>query len=426
MVPAATAALILGLAACAYTCGCKANGEGAPDASASPQASAEPAPLATAPTTAPSATPSLPEGGPPPQPMRGDERLGADSLRDRDRTTERTGDREREKEPVGFTLSAMLRPADIPAPPRAPEVNQAALDAARKKTELHLAIDMNPSRLRVVLGGSGWVLPPGTEMRARADRYGHIVVWPGGTKYRPLAPGSLRALLGERRYDVAPIATADVAPTAEAGKRIGIKTRKVEVSTRAAKATFELGKLESLGEGGVLLCRWLLDLMNAPPQTALCAQDELPMRAELRWTGHGSLGFEVTGVLRKSDLGAAPLLVPPASAAFSSDPLPVGMEVLLTPAELVAFRTAPIELVPPPPPGDGLLVNNATVQLRMLYVDGVPVAWVGPGVRETIPGFLRGRYLVQWRTFLGDALEPPTTVTVPGVAQIGVVDAGAK
>jgi hypothetical protein len=420
-----TAALLLLIVAA-----CRPSGEGAPDASASPQASAEPAPLATAPTTAPSATPSLPEGGPPPQPMRGDERLSADSLRERDRERpagERTLDGGRDREPVAvaYTLSAALRPADVPAPLRAPEVNQAGLDAARKKTELRLGVDMNASRLRILLEGEGWVLPPDTELRSRSDRYGHIVVWPGATKYRPMPPGSLRALIGERRFDVAPISTAEVVPSSEAGKRIAIKTRKVEVSTRAAKATFEIGKLESLGEGGVLLCRWLLDLMNAPPQTALCGPDELPMRAELRWTGHGSLGFDVTGVLKKTDLGTTPLLVPPANAELSTEPLPLGASALLSAPELAALRTGPIDLVPPPP-GEALVFHNGTVQLRMVYLDGVPVAWVGPGARETIMGLQRGRYVAQWRSFLGDALDAPVTVTSPGSSSLGIPDAGAS
>lgn len=405
---------------------CRPSGEGAPDASASPQASAEPAPLAAAPTAAPSATPSLPEGGPPPQPMRGDERLSADSLRERDRTGERALDGGREREVIGYTLSAVLRPADVPAPVRTPELNQPGLDAAKKKTELRLGVDMNATRLRIVLEGGGWVLPAETEIRSRSDRYGHVVVWPGATKYRPLPPGSMRALLAERRYDVAPMSNAELAPSQEAGKRIAIKTRKVEVATRAAKATFEIGKLESLGEGGALLCRFLLELMSAPPQTALCAPDELPMRAEMRWTGHGSLGFEVTGVLRKTDLATTPLLVPPANAELATDPLPSGVTTLLSGLELAALRTGPIDLVPPPPLVEGLLVQNGTVQLRMLYLDGVPVAWVGPGARDTIAGLQRGRYLAQWRTFFGETLDPPTNVTSPGTTQLGIADAGAR
>ena len=150
-----------------------------------------PAPLANTPTLEPPARPSIvtPEGGPPPSPFRGDVPLAPDTLA---------------RETVGYTLSAVMKQADLSGPPRAPEVNAAGLDAARKKTELRLAIELAPSRMRVALLGAGWMLPAETELRARSDRYGHVVVWPGGGAYRPLAPGTLRALIGERRFDVAP------------------------------------------------------------------------------------------------------------------------------------------------------------------------------------------------------------------------------
>ena len=161
--------------------------EGTPDATAtpSPQASAMPAPLANTPTSSPSANViAMPEGGPPPVPFRGDVPLAPDTLA---------------RETVGYTLSAVMKQADLSGPPRAPEVNAAGLDAARKKTELRLAIELAPSRMRVALLGSGWMLPAETELRARSDRYGHVVVWPGGGAYRPLAPGTLRLSLPTAR-----------------------------------------------------------------------------------------------------------------------------------------------------------------------------------------------------------------------------------
>lgn len=384
-----------------------------PDAAASPQASAMPAPLAVAPVTASALPASMPEGGPPPVPLRGDLALPADTL---------------PRESVGYTLSAVFRPADVVLPPRAPEVSLAGIDAARKKTELRLAIDLLPSRMRVALLGPGWVLPEDTELRARADRYGHVVVWPGGASYRPLAPGAMRALLGERRFDVSPIVAADVVDRDETGKRIGIRTRKVEVSTRAAKATFEVGRLPDLGEGGVLLCRLLLDMMNAPPQAPVCGLDELPLRAELRWTTHGSFGFELTGVLKRSDVAGAGLLVPPASAAFANAPMPAsGITTFLTPPELAAFRTGIVDVQAGPyAQAEGLVVANASDELRVLTIDGVAVAWVAPGARDVVRGLSRGRYVSQWRTFLGDSVEPPVAQTVPGIAQIGGADAGAR
>ncbi|MDB4933715.1 MAG: hypothetical protein JWP87_687 [Labilithrix sp.] len=398
--------------------GAGSGGEGTPDATAtpSPQASAMPAPLANTPTSTASAvvTASL-EGGPPPVPLRGDVALEADSLA---------------RETVGYTLSAVMRQGDLSGPTRAPEVNVAGIDAARKKTELRLAIELGASRMRVALLGAGWVVPAETELRARADRYGHVVVWPGGATYRPVAPGALRALIGERRFDVAPVTPAELTPKEDVGKRIGIRTRKVEVATRAAKATFEIGRAADLGEGGVLLCRMLLDLMNAPPSSALCGDGELPMRAELRWTARGSIVFEVTGMLKrdKVDLPTSSLLVPPSGATFAESPLPVaGVQAALSPPELAAFRTTPIEMpAVPHGNGDGLVVANASDQLRVLHVDGVPVAWAAPGAKDVLSGLQRGRYIVQSRTFLGEAFDPPVTQTVPGLAQLGTSDAGVR
>ncbi|HVH43962.1 MAG TPA: hypothetical protein VM925_16535 [Labilithrix sp.] len=380
----------------------------------SPQASAQPALLAVTPTTPPSASPmpSTPEGGPPPSPFRGDEVLSPDSL---------------SRESTGYTLSAAFRLADVTGPPRSAEVNAAGLDAARKATELRLGIDLSPTRMRLAISGRGFVLPTDAEIRARSDRYGHVVVWPGARSYRPLAPGSMRALLGERRFDVAPITNAEISHREDGARRIGIRTHKIEVTTRAGHGTFEIGKLDGAGEGGMLLCRLLLDLMNAPPGTSLCTTDEVPVRVELRWTSRGSLVFELTGALRRTDIPLASLLVPPQTASFASAPLPVsGIAPMLSSQELAALRSNDIE-VPSNPSvdGDALLVVNASVELRVLFIDGVAAAWAAPGARGELRGLRRGRYVAQWRTFLGDSIETPLAQTVPGIAQVGFVpDAG--
>lgn len=404
---------LIGLAfALALACKSPASGtEIAIDATASPQASAMPAPLALPAPNASGVHVFPPEGSPLPVPLRGDVALGPDTL---------------SREAVGYTFSATVKQADLSGPPRSGEVSGAGLEAARKKTELRLAIDASPSRLRLALLGSGWVLPEGTEIRARSDRFGHVMVWPGGLKYRPVAPGALRALLGERRFDVAPITAANIVPKDEPGKRISIRTRKVEVTTRAAKATFELGKLPDLGEGGVLLCRALLDLMNASPSSPVCGDGEVPLRAELRWTARGSLGFEITGVLKRTDMPTPSLLVPPSSAVYADSPLAsAGIAPMLSPTDLAAFRTNAVDNPSATHPTDSALtVANGTGQLRVLYIDGVPVVWASPGARDVVHGFHRGRYVAQWRTFLGDSVEPSTAQTVPGTAQVGGADAG--
>jgi hypothetical protein len=62
--------------------------------------------------------------------------------------------------------------------------------------------------------------------------------------------------------------------------------------------------------------------------------------------------------------------------------------------------------------------------LRYVYLDGVPVAWVAPYREKHIIGPPKGRYTVQWRTFLGDAIEPPKTVEVPARISLGIATDG--
>jgi hypothetical protein len=245
--------------------------------------------------------------------------------------------------------------------------------------------------------------------------------------YRVIEAGALRALVGERRLDVAPLSPAEVTTPGEGARRLNLRTRRVDVATRAAKTTLELAAFAGAGDGGALLCRFLLDLMGAPPSTAACATDEVPLHAELRWTTQGSMVFDLTSITRRSDLPVADLATPPPTASFLAQPVPAsGGEVLLPRAELAAFRTAAVDVPPagprdaqPPPPAEGLVLVNASDELKVAWVDGAPVAWVAPGARVALPSLLRGRYTVQWRTFLGDSWDAPEPVVVPGESASG-------
>lgn len=394
-----------------------------PDQPASPQAKAEPAPIASLPVPAGSGNaqtaPLLLDGGALPQPLRGDRELSAD-----------TTTRETAKEGiVGYSLEAVLRVSDVPAPTKGSE--GAGLDLARKKTENRLSIDVAPMHARIVLG-PGFVLPEGTELRARSDRYGHVVYTPDDGKYRVAPPGALRAVLGERRFDVAPLLTAEVTHNGEGPRRFGRPTHKAVVATRAAKASFEIGHLPDLGDGGALLCRSLLELVSAPMSTPLCTEGDLPLRAELRWTTPpaatpglspkgriaGAITFEVVSIVRHVDMAASSMATPPLQAVFEGAPIPFeGAELLLARADLTALRgpafEAPLTLV------------NSTDELRFLWLDGTPIAWVAPGARLRVPGLAAGHYVLQWRTFLADAIEPPQTVTLPATSDLGASDSGA-
>jgi len=52
------------------------------------------------------------------------------------------------------------------------------------------------------------------------------------------------------------------------------------------------------------------------------------------------------------------------------------------------------------------------------WLDGAPIAWVSPGGHLDIATLLRGRYSIQWRTFLGDAWEPADSVIAPGMSEV--------
>jgi hypothetical protein len=324
----------------------------------------------------------------------------------------------------GYAMQAILRSGEGPPALRAPEVNASAIDALRRRSEARIAIDMSQTRARFVLTGGAFVLPSGTELRARLDRYGHLLLWPGEDTYRIAEPGSLRALLGERRLDVAPVARAEVVNGGEGPRRLNLPTRRVEVSTRAAKATLDLATIHDVDDGGVLVCRMLLDLMSASPATAACENDEVPLHAELRWTTQGSLTFDVTSIGRRSDLVAQDLETPPATLDFATSPPPPSpAEALVPRSELAAFRTTPLE-VPAAALREGqdptgLTLLNSTDELRVVWIDGVPAAWVGPGARLVLSSLLHGRYVIQWRTFLGDAWEPAIGVVVPGMSEAG-------
>jgi hypothetical protein len=109
----------------------------------------------------------------------------------------------------------------------------------------------------------------------------------------------------------------------------------------------------------------------------------------------------------------------------ASAPPTLPAELLLPRAEIAGFRTAAVD-VPvaaardaQAPPDSGLLLVNSSDELRVVWVDGVPIAWVAPGGRLALSVMLRGRYELQWRTFLGDSWEPADAIVVPGVSEVG-------
>jgi hypothetical protein len=411
---------------------------GAPDAGASPNASILPAPLATE-------APELPDASGPPPKTDGPLGIPADSagrlvvadagapVPDALRADPMAPETPTTREVAGLTLDAVFRWRDVPGPPKGPEVSAEGLREAQRLTALTWKIDLaETGRMRIEFTSRALPLPAHAEIRARADRYGNLVLWPLATEYRVIQPGALRTVIGERRVDVTPLAAGTIRPQGE-GRRLGLVTRKVELGSSLGTLKLELGKAPEVGEGGPLLCRALVEINGIDPKSAACQPGEVPLFAVYAWQAGGGVTFEVTTLTKRTDVALNSLLTPPPSAAFAATGLPaVPHGIFLSRDELTAFRSAPLPLPPPTDPtvpGEGFVAVNHSDTLFYLLLDGVPVVAVPPGSDRYVIGPLRGRYTAQWRTFLGEKVSPPQTVEMParlthGGAAAGAADAG--
>jgi hypothetical protein len=318
----------------------------------------------------------------------------------------------------------------VPAPPKAPEVSGEGLREAQRKTGLSLKAELSDSgRLRLVFASRALPLPEGTELRLRADRLGTLLLWPNASDYRVLPLGTLRNVLGERRVDAAPLTLSSPLPRGS-GRRLGLETKKVEVETPNAKLTLELAKAPEGLEVGPLLCRLFGELGGLDPRASLCASGEVPVHASYAWASGGGLAFEVTQLARRTDLSSEHFLTPPPSAAHALSGLPGAPEgVFLTREELGALRTAKLEGARPSDPAaptEGLLAVNRTETLQYLLLDGVPVAAVPPLSERYLLGTQKGRYVRQWRTFLGEKVEAAEAVELPARLLVGPPEPAAS
>ncbi|HRI64916.1 MAG TPA: hypothetical protein PK156_11770 [Polyangium sp.] len=419
--------------------GCEAPTKSSPaasDAGASPNASILPSPLVTEdlPEIQDASVPPdgpyglqadsmgrliIPEAGPPPpEVLRSDLAMTAENPQIKDL--------------VGVSLEASFRLRDLPAPHKAPEVAQDGIKAAVGLTAPKWKIELTETgRMRIVFVSRALPLPPNSELRARTDRYGHVVLWPNSTDYRVVPPGAIRTVLGERRVDVTPMSSGTMKVMGD-GKRLGLATRKVEVTSPLGSVKLEFGKSNDAGEGGALLCRMLVELVGVDPRSSVCVAGEVPLSAAYSWQEGGGLDFEVTSLSKRTDIPTNEMLVPPPGAMYQATGLPQApAAIFLSREEVAAFRSAPLQLPPiedPKAPGEGFIAVNETDMLAYFFLDGVPIVAVPPSEQRYVIGTARGRYVTQWRTFLGDRIGPAKTVELPARLTFGEAkdkDAGA-
>jgi hypothetical protein len=237
-----------------------------------------------------------------------------------------------------------------------------------------------PERLRLVLVEGPWLLPLGTEVRARADRLGHVLVWPDGRSYRVVPVGSLLNLFGERRADVMPrfSPTPDV-PRAASGvwssSRVTLKTPmgQLRLDTRPAPSPGD--------PSGHMLCRTLLELIRARGAD-VCVGASFAREAELTFEGGPPLKILVSLPTRSSDLHPRRFLVPPEMPIFKPGEYPPGALGPLTAQEEAAVWSE-LGLERPTRPEDAnIVITNGLGLPVLLSLFGEPLRYLG--VQEAV------------------------------------------
>lgn len=326
---------------------------------------------------------------------------------------------------AGVRLRAELRWLDLPPFPRPPEANVEALQRLRDALSFAMVIELSVGgRLRVVFDSDAFVVPSGTELRARDDYYGHLLVFNAGQSYASVAPGTLRALLTEHRADAAPITKPKIAEVG-AGHVLGVATLKRELVTPLGRLVMEQGNVAQAGAGARLLCRMLAEFIAADPRNAVCSRRDLPLRAELFSSGGGHLAFEVTKLERDPELDATALLAPPAEASFAAGELPGHVSPIVPrPERLRELRTRAAARTEKPDasaPKHGLLIQNRSENLRYVLLDGVVLARILPRRELHVEGLLPGKYALASLDFLGDDATPLRTVELPARVALGEI-----
>jgi len=336
-------------------------------------------------------------------------------------------------EVYGVELLFELRHRNVPSPPLHLGATVAAVTAAQNSAVGVLRITVGAGRFRTRFGPRAFAMDDGWELRADRRRGGAIVLFThgGAPIYRVVPTGALRPLLAERRIDVVPLGPTHLASAADPPPHLGRPVTRVRVTT--AWGSIELdqisaptsskpvsskldarsdadGEQQGLDGAGEALCRSLLELIAAdraasgPP----CSIGLLPVRAEVSFTHGGGMSITATS-LREGPIARADLAFPPAAAHTSPAALGEPKLPLASSETLFAMRSkgesASFDLV------------DKTPAPRIALIDGVP-AYLVPSAGDARVTLRAGRYVIEWRTALGELVERALEIDVPGRATV--------
>lgn len=294
------------------------------------------------------------------------------------------------------------------------------------------------ARQRWVLETDVFPLPRDTELRSRADRLGHVIVWPDARSYRVIPSGALRSLFSDRRADRLPQVEA-IAKNDGVGERIGQATRKISLTTPLGTAELEVIEQVDLPSASNMLCRTLFEFIRVEASPELCPFGLLPVYFSAKWQGGGEMQFEVTEMTAVPALDVDGFRAPPILPIFKNGELPPSDQMLFSEPlrkGILPFEAKSDQLIPdpnfkppvaaePPLPGtppvpveipsrvknEVMLINHHDRPMLVL-MNRVPLLWLNPG--ERLPLYVRQEGArIGARDFFGEIASEGNVVTPP-------------
>lgn len=304
----------------------------------------------------------------------------------------------------------------------------------RFQVQLLREIPARAARMRWILMSRAFPFPEMTEIRARADRIGHLVLWPDHRSYRILPTGSLHALFADRRVDRVPFVEHERV-TKGVGSRLGKPTTTSTIVTPLGTVTLEFVEVTDLPYASELLCTAFLEIVRVKATAELCPVGQLPVHFESKWLSEhgiqfsvlswGSANFEQEDFRMPSELPIhKPGELPPFEDYFldertRSSLFPLTREKA---APLVAPISAPIPAAPgqpappspaaPGPPRNQVVLRNKLSRPLVIVLNRVPYVWLSPGATTEI--YLTSPDVrVSARDFLGEMIFVERSLTAP-------------
>lgn len=316
----------------------------------------------------------------------------------------------------------------------------------RFQVQLLREIPSRPARMRWVLVSRAFPFPEMTEIRARADRIGHLVLWPDRRSYRTAPTGSLHALFADRRVDRVPFVEPEQV-TKGAGTRLGKPTLRSTIVTPVGTSVLEFAEVGDLPYASELLCAAFLEIVRIRATAELCPTGHLPVHFEIKWPNDEGIQFSVlswgAAHFEQDDFRMPPDLpihkrgeLPPfedyfldEKARFALLPLTRDKAPPAAPASpdptVGAAATTPPQAPAAGPPRNQIVLQNMLSRPLVVVLNKVPYMWLSPGVSREL--YLSSAEIrVSARDFLGETIFVERTLVAPAKLDFGETEEESK